>query len=124
MKIGTALRLDHFYVLNSKNMLAVGDQYRKTRGAKKLAVDRSNSDEGVYWVPEGDFPLQKPHGIASPLKLVDPDWLLKNVFKKYSLSKKEIRLLTNFYEDTLVRESLFRKTSTLSSIQESLNVAT
>ena len=77
-------------------MIAVGKQFKKTKGSVLLATDLKSNKE-LYWVPSGEYPLQKPRG--SPMDLINGDWLLKNVFRKYSLSKKQIKLLTNFYKN-------------------------
>ena len=79
-------------------MLAVGKKYGSQKGAILLATDQKNPQKPIYWLPDGEYPLQKPPP-GNPLDLVDSDWLLKNVFRKYGLKKKEIRLLTNFYKN-------------------------
>lgn len=86
-------------------MIAVGDAHRKTKGSVKLAINEESRDTGVYFVPDGDYPLQRPSG--SPLSLIDPDWLLKNVFRKYALSKREIKALIQFYSDFEQDEMVF-----------------
>ena len=77
-------------------MIAVGKKFAKKTGAILLATDQKTR-KPVYWLPDGEYPAQKPRG--DPLDLVDGDWLLKNVFRKYNLKKKEIRSLTNFYNN-------------------------
>ena len=77
-------------------MIAVGKSHSKVKGSVLLATDLK-SNKPIYWIPHSEYPLQKPRG--NPLDLVDGDWLLKNVFRKYGLGKKEIRLLTNFYKN-------------------------
>ena len=77
-------------------MIAVGKSHSKVNGSVLLATDLK-SNKPIYWIPHSEYPLQKPRG--NPLDLVDGDWLLKNVFRKYGLGKKEIKLLTNFYKN-------------------------
>jgi len=77
-------------------MLAVGKQHKKNKKSILLATDLKSNKE-IYWLPDGEYPLQKPKG--NPMDLIDGDWLLKNVFRKYNLGKKDIKLLTNFYKN-------------------------
>jgi len=77
-------------------MIAVGKQHKKVKGSVLLAKDLKSNKE-IYWLPDGEYPLIKPKG--NPMDLIDGDWLLKNVFRKYSLGKKEIRMLINFYKN-------------------------
>ena len=79
-------------------MLAVGKKYAVHKGAILIATDKNNPQKPVYWLPNGEYPLQKPPP-GNPLDLVDSDWLFKNVFRKYRLKMKEIKLLTNFYKN-------------------------
>ena len=77
-------------------MIAVGKQHKKTKGSVLLAKDLKNKKE-IYWLPDSEYPLIAPKG--NPMDLIDGDWLLKNVFRKYSLGKKEIKMLINFYKN-------------------------
>lgn len=75
-------------------MLGIGRLKTKT---KTLLAVNTQGNVPVYFVPNEDYPQQKING--SPLRLVDPESLLK-IFKKYSLKKSEISLLVDFYENS------------------------
>lgn len=77
-------------------MLVVGSEHKKKKNVQ-LALDK-NSNQAIYWTDDdGDQEIAARPG-SGPLALIDPDDLLR-VFKKYGLSKKEIRLVVNFYEN-------------------------
>ena len=74
-------------------MLAIGSKHSKQDGVK-LARDYNNNED-IYFVKDEPLPCQKLT-CADPLQLIDDDVML-SVFKRYSLSKKEIRTLLDFY---------------------------
>ena len=78
-------------------MIAIGKQHAQIKGAELIAHDTHSNGQPVYWVPDNEYPMQDPSG--NPLDLIDPEWLLKNIFRKYSLGKKEISKLVNFYKN-------------------------
>ena len=78
-------------------MIAIGKQHAQIKGAELIAHDTHSNGQPVYWVPDNEYPMQDP--IGNPLDLIDPEWLLKNIFRKYSLGKKEISKLVNFYKN-------------------------
>ena len=87
--------MEYFLLSTEKedSMLCFGKAGKKP-GSILLAT-REKADN-IYWCPEEPFAEQKYEG--NPLKLLDRDWLLKNVFRKYGLSRKEIGELTSFYD--------------------------
>ena len=76
-------------------MLAFTKNARKKKGAVLLATDTRG--EKVYWIPEETYAVQTPP-LKNVLDMVEAEYLLKNIFKKYGLNRGEIKKLTNFYE--------------------------
>ncbi len=78
-------------------MIAIGTEYKSKKGSVLLARDQKSSKE-IYYIPDEEYPVQKPTGRV--LDLVDPEFLLKNIFKKFGLNKEQIKKLIKFYEDS------------------------
>ena len=74
-------------------MLSVG---KHIKNAMLLASDENN-ETNLWFVKDQEYPTQTPRGDI--MGLISADWLLKSIFKKYSLKRDEIKTLLNFYKD-------------------------
>lgn len=79
-------------------MLAIGSKHsQKKEKAVLIAKDKANS-KNIYWLPDSKDKLPTQKICGDPLKMLDEEEMLR-VFKKYSLSKKQIQGLLEFYKD-------------------------
>jgi len=76
-------------------MLSFLKNAKKKKGAVLLATDTRG--DKVYWIPEETYAVQTPP-LNNVLDMVEPEYLLKSIFKKYGLNRGEIKKLTTFYE--------------------------
>ncbi len=100
------LGIDVAFIFNISvlKMLASGRKHAQTPGAILLATDRTTG-RPYYYVPSQEYPdIQTTSDDL--LSLLSPDWLLTNVFRKYSLSKDEIATLVDFFKRSNDQTSL------------------
>ena len=84
-------------------MLKVGSKHnKKPQGGILLAKDRANN-QSIWWIPDSKDAMPTQTICGSPLSVVEDEELLK-LFKKFTLSKREVARLLAFYKDPDVLE--------------------
>ena len=79
-------------------MLQVGSKHgRKVAGGVLIARDTANN-QNIWWVPDKKDALPTQKICGNPLQVVENEEMLR-IFKKFSLGKKDIAKLMNFYKD-------------------------